>query len=238
MDGVSEHVRKRMTFRDCAICGDEFLGSTNAKYCSPECRRAGQEQAARLSLLVKEQEDVGPYVPLPATRGDCVDGCRPCRHSRCRWHLGFEDVETCTLDIADRAATGCVVEYADIGRVIGVSKERVRQIIASGLQKLQTAIKKLGSGSGLLPGEWPVRSSSALAELQSPRPEGDRLDLYAWRTKTRAKGLFNYSTDTFAKGRPVGTRNRMSRKAVSVQGRYRVLAVKLSNRRLRSSANS
>lgn len=49
-------------------------------------------------------------VSLPLTRGDCVDGPRPCPHSTCRYHLasdviaGHSPSETCCLDVADRAA--------------------------------------------------------------------------------------------------------------------------------------
>ena len=95
--------------------------------------------------------------PRPRTRGDCVRGPRPCVFYSCRHHLGLEvnqdtghlkvaidpddlDMvpETCSLDVADRAAAGEVVTCDAIGQLLGgVTRERVRQVEAQALRKLQ-----------------------------------------------------------------------------------------------------
>lgn len=42
---------------------------------------------------------------LPLTRGECVDGPRPCPHSTCRYHLtDSRTSDSCALDFADRVA--------------------------------------------------------------------------------------------------------------------------------------
>lgn len=97
-----------------------------------------------------------PQPQRPRTRGDCVGGPRPCGFYSCRHHLGLEvgaggavrlsldpdDLdtapETCSLDIADRAAQGDEVTLDEVGQLLGgLTRERVRQIESSGLRKLQ-----------------------------------------------------------------------------------------------------
>jgi hypothetical protein len=83
-------------------------------------------------------------LPLPRTRGDCVGGPRPCPHVGCHYHLWLDHKasstvvldelhETCALDVADRGDH----TLAQVGRVLGVTRERVRQIEAGALRKLQ-----------------------------------------------------------------------------------------------------
>lgn len=74
----------------------------------------------------------------PLTRGDCVDGPRPCPWTGCRYHLA--DVvrsrtltETCCLDVAARGE-----ETLDaVGKILGVTRERIRQIEAAALTRLR-----------------------------------------------------------------------------------------------------
>ncbi len=105
-------------------------------------------------------DDFDPETDLPQrprTRGDCVGGPRPCPWAGCRQHLGLEvnrDTghlkvvldpeqlelvpETCSLDVADRAAQGDEVTLDEVGQLLGgLTRERVRQIEAAGLRKLQ-----------------------------------------------------------------------------------------------------
>ena len=98
------------------------------------------------------------FVPLPRprTRGDCVNGPRPCPWVSCRHHLFFDEVrgkprptwpglepdelpETCSLDVADRGE----INLADIGRLLDLSRERVRQIESRALAKLLKRIQEL-----------------------------------------------------------------------------------------------
>jgi Sigma-70, region 4 len=86
----------------------------------------------------------------PRTRADCVAGVRPCPYVGCGHHLylrvskdgivrlnfpGLEPgdlAETCTLDVAERG--GLLLE--EVGTVMGVTRERVRQIEEQALAKL------------------------------------------------------------------------------------------------------
>lgn len=109
-----------------------------------------------LSML---QRDAYPEHPAaghgrPRTRGECVEGPRPCPWVSCRHHLALDirnngtitlnhpgvelgDLEeTCALDVADRGSQ----ERAHIGRLLGVSDERVRQIEADGTEAIRWAV--------------------------------------------------------------------------------------------------
>lgn len=89
----------------------------------------------------------------PRTRGECVDGERPCPWVSCKHHLyldvkpdlgsiivNFPDLEfdqladTCSLDVADRGGETLEV----VGELINVTRERVRQIEARALRRLQS----------------------------------------------------------------------------------------------------
>ena len=87
----------------------------------------------------------------PATRADCAGIPRPCLYIGCKYNLfvdvmpdtgaiklNFPDLkawemgESCTLDVADRGGT--VLE--DVGEIINVTRERIRQIEVAALENL------------------------------------------------------------------------------------------------------
>ncbi|WP_437647833.1 sigma factor-like helix-turn-helix DNA-binding protein [Sorangium sp. So ce362] len=75
---------------------------------------------------------------LPLTRGECVDGPRPCPHVRCVHHLGPELVApefatSCALDVADRGGASA----AEVAAVLGVSVEEARRIEGEALARLR-----------------------------------------------------------------------------------------------------
>lgn len=117
-----------------------------------------------MSALVVHLPVLDAAAPLeiqrPRTRGDCVDGPRPCPWVSCEHHLllgvltthsngslteddavaALETMpETCALDVADRA--GATLE--DVGLVFGVSRERIRQIEAKALKAIKRAAEPL-----------------------------------------------------------------------------------------------
>lgn len=89
----------------------------------------------------------------PKTRGECIGGIRPCPHTACRYHLSDfrlsaehkpgrkpthartepEITETCALDVSDRGVT----TLEEIGQMVNVTRERVRQIEAIALKKIR-----------------------------------------------------------------------------------------------------
>lgn len=87
----------------------------------------------------------------PRTRAECVDMERPCPFVSCKYHLyldvhpvrgsikvNFTDVEvwemteTCALDIADRGG----ITLEEVGEIMNLTRERVRQVETAGLAKL------------------------------------------------------------------------------------------------------
>lgn len=81
-----------------------------------------------------------PVLPdRPRTRADCLDGgsnaARPCGWSGCRHHLDSY-ADTCSLDVADRVALGDELTLDAIGQMIGLTRERVRQLEAQALRRL------------------------------------------------------------------------------------------------------
>jgi hypothetical protein len=88
----------------------------------------------------------------PKLRGDCAEMERPCPFVACKYHLyidvhpvrgsikiNFPDVEvwemtdTCALDIADRGG----ITLEEVGQIMNLTRERVRQLETQGLAKMQ-----------------------------------------------------------------------------------------------------
>jgi len=109
-----------------------------------------QQRALDAEPALTEQEKSEMKLARPKRRSDCVDGPRPCPWVGCRYHLfmdttgagslkmlrSIDDLETapatCALDVAD--AGGKALE--EVGDLIGVTRERVRQIEQTGLKAL------------------------------------------------------------------------------------------------------
>ena len=83
----------------------------------------------------------------PRTRGECIDGARPCPFVGCRYNL-FLDVtpsgsiklnyptlepwelaESCALDVADRGEH----TLEAVGLLLNLTRERIRQVMSSAL---------------------------------------------------------------------------------------------------------
>lgn len=91
---------------------------------------------------------------LPLVRAACADVPRPCPYVSCRHHLYVDAVlvsgrfkltfpslqpwelkVSCVLDVADR--DGCTLE--EVGEIMNLTRERIRQIEHDGLAKLRAA---------------------------------------------------------------------------------------------------
>jgi hypothetical protein len=88
----------------------------------------------------------------PRTRTECADGPRPCPFVSCKHHLyidvsprtgaiklNFPDLEvwelneSCALDVADRGGT----TLEDVGAIMNLTRERIRQVEVKALAKLE-----------------------------------------------------------------------------------------------------
>lgn len=107
---------------------------------------------ATAAEAVAEVIALPPPAP-PRTRAGCIDGPRPCPAIGCKHHLRVDAtasvqtggrrrrvlplltdmLETCALDVASRGG----VTLEEVGDILGVVRERVRQIEAEALRKLK-----------------------------------------------------------------------------------------------------
>lgn len=71
----------------------------------------------------------------PQTRAECLangtNAQRPCSWTECRYHLESAEA-SCALDVAAEGP----LDLGDIGDLLGVSRERARQLEVSALRKL------------------------------------------------------------------------------------------------------
>jgi len=124
-------------------------------------RRKREVRARTISVkrMTKRELELGRLlypdvegVERPVNREDCQGGERPCPFVSCKHHLyldvsartgaiklNFPDLEvwemneTCALDIADRG--GATLE--EVGAIMNLTRERIRQVEVKGLAKLQ-----------------------------------------------------------------------------------------------------
>ena len=106
-------------------------------------------------MLYPDVEDIA----RPKMREDCALGERPCPFVSCKHHLyldvsartgaiklNFPDLEvwemteTCALDVADRGGT----TLEEVGAIMNLTRERIRQVEVKGLAKLE-ALKDMSA---------------------------------------------------------------------------------------------
>jgi hypothetical protein len=107
-----------------------------------------------LGVIDPEMEEIVREVEAarPRTRADCAQGPRPCMFISCKHHLyldvnpatgtiklNFPDkeiwemAETCALDVADRGG----ITLEEVGAIMNLTRERIRQVETRGLLKLR-----------------------------------------------------------------------------------------------------
>ncbi len=128
-----------------------------------EQRRSRRKRAIRaktisVKRMTKRELEIGRMlypevddIERPRTRAECSDAPRPCPFVSCKHHLyldvsartgaiklNFPDLEvwdmseTCALDVADRGGT----TLEEVGAIMNLTRERIRQVEVKGLAKL------------------------------------------------------------------------------------------------------
>ncbi len=128
-----------------------------------EQRRSRRKRAVRartisVKRMTKRELEIGRLLYpeqdywKPRMREECADGPRPCPFVSCRHHLfidvssrtgaiklNFPDLEvwdmgeSCALDVADRGGT----TLEDVGAIMNLTRERIRQVEVKALAKLE-----------------------------------------------------------------------------------------------------
>ncbi|MBI3181389.1 MAG: DNA-binding protein [Myxococcales bacterium] len=109
-----------------------------------------------LGQVDPEEEDLMKLVDesRPKTRADCVNGPRPCLFVSCKHNLyldvnpetgsiklNFPDKEigelqyTCALDVAEKGG----ITLEEVGEIMNLTRERIRQVETRGLMKIREA---------------------------------------------------------------------------------------------------
>ncbi len=110
-------------------------------------KRLTKEERAEAELVLAEVEGI-----RPRQREDCKTAERPCPYVTCKYHLYldvnpetgsikvnfpelevWEMPETCALDVADRGG----ITLEDVGELLNLTRERIRQVEVLGLEKLR-----------------------------------------------------------------------------------------------------
>ncbi len=126
-------------------------------------RTRPRSKTIAMKRLTREELRVGAMmyppvdIPRPTTRAECREEARPCPWVACKHHLyldinpetgsikiNFPDLEpwelqhTCALDVAERGG----ITLEEVGEIMNLTRERIRQVEVRGLLKL-----KMGSPS-------------------------------------------------------------------------------------------
>lgn len=144
--------------------------NTSATAITREQRRSRRKREVRartisVKRMTKRELEIGRMLYpetdyyKPHQRSECVDGPRPCPYVSCQHHLfldvsartgaiklNFPDLEvwemneSCALDIADRGGT----TLEDVGAIMNLTRERIRQVEVKALAKLE-ALRDMSS---------------------------------------------------------------------------------------------
>lgn len=111
-------------------------------------RLLGQVDPEEQALLTELQGN------RPKSRADCINSPRPCVFVSCKYNLyldvnpetgsiklNFPDKEiweleyTCALDVAEKGG----ITLEEVGEIMNLTRERIRQVETRGLEKVRTA---------------------------------------------------------------------------------------------------
>lgn len=149
---------------DGALALDTHSAEDGDKPVTREQRRSRRKREVRartisVKRMTKRELELGRMlypdvedVQKPKSRAECIGNERPCPFVSCKHHLyldvsartgaiklNFPDldvwemIETCALDVADRGGT----TLEEVGAIMNLTRERIRQVEVKGLAKLQ-----------------------------------------------------------------------------------------------------
>ena len=92
--------------------------------------------------------DVRPTLQRPKIRADCAQVPRPCPFVGCRYNMNIDVLSTGGLRWRQPERNNCALDLAEkgpytldeIGKVMGVSRERIRQEINEAFRKLRNCL--------------------------------------------------------------------------------------------------
>ena len=143
--------------------GSAAVASDTSEVITREQRRSRRKRAVRartisVKRMTKRELEVGRLLYpetdywKPRARSECAEGPRPCPYVSCQHHLfidvsprtgaiklNFPDLEvwemgeSCALDVADRGGT----TLEDVGAIMNLTRERIRQVEVKALAKLE-----------------------------------------------------------------------------------------------------
>jgi hypothetical protein len=146
-----------------ATDGATALDSSGEESITREQRRSRRKRDVRartisVKRMTKRELEIGRLLYpeteywKPRTRAECADAPRPCPYVSCKHHLfidvsprtgaiklNFPDLEvwdmaeSCALDVADRGGT----TLEDVGAIMNLTRERIRQVEVKALAKLE-----------------------------------------------------------------------------------------------------
>lgn len=142
---------------------NDYKSEQNDKLDEPKRCRSRTLSKKRMARDNRKARSTGELLDIieswhPTCRSDCHKMARPCLFISCRHHLyldvnpntgsvklNFPDKEiweleeTCALDIAERG--GATLE--DVGRIMNLTRERIRQLELEGLDKLKHVSREI-----------------------------------------------------------------------------------------------
>jgi len=146
-----------------AMTGDGDVPEVSRKIRRRRRRTRPRSKTIAMKRLTREELRIGALmyppvdIPRPTTRAECRGEARPCPWVACKHHLyldinpetgsikiNFPDLEpwelkhTCALDVAERGG----ITLEEVGEIMNLTRERIRQVEVRGLLKL-----KMGSPS-------------------------------------------------------------------------------------------
>jgi len=175
-----------------------------------EQRRSRRKRAVRartisVKRMTKRELEIGRLLypeddyQKPRERAACAGGARPCPYVSCKHHLyvdvsprtgaiklNFPDLEvwemgdSCALDVADRGGT----TLEDVGAIMNLTRERIRQVEVKALAKLEAlrdmmALRDFVDEGPVGKRRLPVLSKAELRGIEGEAAQNDQTEAEA-----------------------------------------------------------